>query len=373
MTAQITIRGARLHNLKNITLIDPQEPARRPDRAVRFGQIHPRVRHPATRKASASTWNRSGWSPLGWRNRRSTPSPGFPHPSAWTSTSPTTARAPRLAPPPTSIPTCACCSPAWDTAPARPVGRTSRPPSIPPARNGRVNPARTTMPPRRKRPFPARTAARRFQRSAWRISPSTSPRGPARPAPGWASSTRPTSSAWSTSRRASRMAPSPAGTTFYIDYYTATLQAAAAHYGFEFDLSLPVKDYTPPQRDLLFFGVESPLFRRHFPDIEPPATVRQGRFEGIATNLLRRYAEHITNTSRGRLPRQAGGIPGHPDLPRLRRHAPAPGKPGRDRQRADHHRALAPAARPISAPGWAASPPSSARTKCSSPGRSWPI
>src|SRR6266496_5068703 len=80
---------------------------------------------------------------------------------------------------------------------------------------------------------------------------------------------------------------------FHINYYTSTLQAAAAHYGFEFDLSLPVKNYTPPQRDLLFFGVDSPLFRRHFPNIEPPTTVRQGRFEGIATNLLRRYAEHI--------------------------------------------------------------------------------
>jgi excinuclease ABC subunit A len=80
---------------------------------------------------------------------------------------------------------------------------------------------------------------------------------------------------------------------FHINYYTSTLQTAAAHYGFEFDLSLPVKDYTPPQRDLLFFGVDNPLFRRHFPNIEPPTTIRQGRFEGIATNLLRRYAEHI--------------------------------------------------------------------------------
>jgi excinuclease ABC subunit A len=79
----------------------------------------------------------------------------------------------------------------------------------------------------------------------------------------------------------------------YINLYISTLQAAAAHYGFEFDFSLPVKDYTPAQRDLLFYGVESPLFRRHFPNIEPPTTVRQGRFEGIATNLLRRYAEHI--------------------------------------------------------------------------------
>src|SRR5262249_40497377 len=63
--------------------------------------------------------------------------------------------------------------------------------------------------------------------------------------------------------------------------------------GFEFDLALPVQDYTPPQRDLLFFGVDSHVFRRHFPTIEPPTMVRQGRFEGIATNLLRRYAERI--------------------------------------------------------------------------------
>ncbi len=79
----------------------------------------------------------------------------------------------------------------------------------------------------------------------------------------------------------------------YIQYYSSILLAAAAHYGFEFDLSRPVKDYTPPQRDLLFYGVESPLFRRHFPDIEPPATTRQGHVEGLATNLLRRYAERI--------------------------------------------------------------------------------
>jgi excinuclease ABC subunit A len=79
----------------------------------------------------------------------------------------------------------------------------------------------------------------------------------------------------------------------YIQYCGPNLQAAAAHYGFDFDLSLPVKDYSPQQRDLLYYGVESPLFRRHFPDIEPPATARQGRVEGLATNLLRRYAERI--------------------------------------------------------------------------------
>ena len=81
--------------------------------------------------------------------------------------------------------------------------------------------------------------------------------------------------------------------TSYIQYYIPNLQAAASHYGFEFDPSNPVRDYTPQQRDLLFYGVESPLFRRHFPDIEPPTTARQGRVEGLATNLLRRYAERI--------------------------------------------------------------------------------
>ncbi len=79
----------------------------------------------------------------------------------------------------------------------------------------------------------------------------------------------------------------------HINYHSSALRAAAAYYGFEFDLSLPLKAYTPPQCDLLLYGVDSPLFRRHFPNIAPPATVRQGRFEGVATNLLRRYAEHI--------------------------------------------------------------------------------
>ncbi len=79
----------------------------------------------------------------------------------------------------------------------------------------------------------------------------------------------------------------------HINYYTSILKAAAAHFGFAYDFSLPIKDFTSAQRDLLFFGVESPFVRRHFPQVAPPATVRQGRFEGLATNVLRRYADHI--------------------------------------------------------------------------------
>ena len=79
----------------------------------------------------------------------------------------------------------------------------------------------------------------------------------------------------------------------WSDYYLSTLRAASTHYGLELDPSRAIRDFTPAQRDLLFHGTESPLFRRHFPDVEPPATVRKGRFEGLATNLLRRHAEHL--------------------------------------------------------------------------------
>jgi len=78
-----------------------------------------------------------------------------------------------------------------------------------------------------------------------------------------------------------------------IQYYSPILQAAAAHYGFEFDLTRPVRDYSPTQRDLLFHGVESALFRRHFPAVGPPLRVRDGHFEGVATSLLRRYRQHV--------------------------------------------------------------------------------
>ncbi|GAP12915.1 excinuclease ABC, A subunit [Longilinea arvoryzae] len=80
---------------------------------------------------------------------------------------------------------------------------------------------------------------------------------------------------------------------FQTDFHIPVLQTGAAYYGFAFDPAQPVREFNPPLRDYFLYGVESPIFRRHFPGIEPPPTVRQGRFEGIATNLLRRYAEHI--------------------------------------------------------------------------------
>jgi excinuclease ABC subunit A len=81
----------------------------------------------------------------------------------------------------------------------------------------------------------------------------------------------------------------------YLDYNLGTLAAAARFYGFELDPALPLKELGEVQRELLFYGVASAQFRKHFPGIEPPPTVRQGRFEGVATALLRRYAERASD------------------------------------------------------------------------------
>ncbi|MFF7373715.1 excinuclease ABC subunit UvrA [Streptomyces massasporeus] len=77
----------------------------------------------------------------------------------------------------------------------------------------------------------------------------------------------------------------------FTDWSIPVLRAAAGHYGFAFDTDTPLGELDDKQRDLLLHGVESPEFRRHFPDTDPPATVTAGRFEGVATALLRRYNE----------------------------------------------------------------------------------
>src|SRR5436190_5297558 len=71
-----------------------------------------------------------------------------------------------------------------------------------------------------------------------------------------------------------------------------TLTMAANHYGFAFDPATPIGEFTQAQRDLLLYGVQSQEFRRHYPDVDPPKTVNRGRFEGIVAALMRRHEEH---------------------------------------------------------------------------------
>lgn len=82
-----------------------------------------------------------------------------------------------------------------------------------------------------------------------------------------------------------------------IEWNTNTFTQGGKHYGFTFDLHTPVRLLGSIQRDYLFYGVDDARFMRHFPHIAPPPTSRKGRFEGVATNLLRRYAEHADSAA----------------------------------------------------------------------------
>ena len=82
-----------------------------------------------------------------------------------------------------------------------------------------------------------------------------------------------------------------------VDWNRAALTAAGRHYGFAFDFDKPVQDMGEVEKDLIYWGVHDKRFKRHFPGVQPPETVRAGRFEGVATAFLRRYGEHIDNPS----------------------------------------------------------------------------
>lgn len=80
------------------------------------------------------------------------------------------------------------------------------------------------------------------------------------------------------------------------DYYSNSAVAAAEHYGFSLDKSLPVKDWKANQKDLLFYGVESEEFKKHYPAVPLPKTVAKGKFEGVLTGMWRRYQEKGGNS-----------------------------------------------------------------------------
>ncbi len=78
---------------------------------------------------------------------------------------------------------------------------------------------------------------------------------------------------------------------FYIDRYSESIESAGSFYGFEISANDPLKSYGQVQMDFLLYGALSPQFCRHFPDVKPPKTVPEGRFEGVITNIERRHSE----------------------------------------------------------------------------------
>jgi excinuclease ABC subunit A len=83
---------------------------------------------------------------------------------------------------------------------------------------------------------------------------------------------------------------------FNTERFAVTLERAGQHYGFVFDPHQPLGELGEVQRDLLYYGVNSAQFTRHYPGVKPPATVVKGHFEGVITNLKRRYAEGLSES-----------------------------------------------------------------------------
>ena len=83
---------------------------------------------------------------------------------------------------------------------------------------------------------------------------------------------------------------------FNTERLANTLQRAGEYYGFGFDPQQPIGRLGDAQRDLLYYGVNSPRFTRHVDGKKPPNTVLKGNFEGVITNLHRRYSDGMSES-----------------------------------------------------------------------------
>lgn len=87
----------------------------------------------------------------------------------------------------------------------------------------------------------------------------------------------------------------------YGDYLRDIVKNAAAYYGITLDENSALKELDDVARDLLYYGVEDEKFTTHFPDVKPPKTVAKGKFEGVLTGMWRRYIEKGGNSGEAEL------------------------------------------------------------------------
>lgn len=78
----------------------------------------------------------------------------------------------------------------------------------------------------------------------------------------------------------------------YKAYQISVFNQACAHYGMPVPgRDTPVCAFTELQKNLLLNGVEDKMLKERLPDITPPKTVAEGRFEGVYPILWRRVSE----------------------------------------------------------------------------------
>lgn len=77
----------------------------------------------------------------------------------------------------------------------------------------------------------------------------------------------------------------------YADYQVSIVKTAMAYYGVPITDQMPLKEYQPEQKAILFHRINSKEVQTYFPDTKPPRTVAEGKFEGILTGMWRRFSE----------------------------------------------------------------------------------
>ncbi len=84
------------------------------------------------------------------------------------------------------------------------------------------------------------------------------------------------------------------GTKAFCEHYSNVFAACGKHYGFDFDVSKPVKDYNDLEMLVLLDGVESLQFKKRFPHIKKPKRVMDGYVEGLRTFVNKKVIESAT-------------------------------------------------------------------------------
>lgn len=77
----------------------------------------------------------------------------------------------------------------------------------------------------------------------------------------------------------------------YADYQVSVVKTVMEYYGVSIQDHLPLDQYSPAQKAVLYYGVESQEVKEYFPDVKPPKTVAEGKFEGVLTGMQRRFSE----------------------------------------------------------------------------------
>lgn len=81
----------------------------------------------------------------------------------------------------------------------------------------------------------------------------------------------------------------------YIKRNSMVLQNAAKYYGYNFNIHDKIEDYCESAKTLFLQGSDSDAMQALYPEIRAPKTSKDGKFEGIITNIKRRYSEKANN------------------------------------------------------------------------------